>query len=66
MTALDLIAEKVATDASFEIGDARELLTAMQDYREKYFRTYQSLKRIPGFAKLWDAIEEAAEISAVE
>lgn len=37
-----------------------ELLTLMKEYRTKYHMTFRGLYRIPGFKKIWDALEEAA------
>lgn len=59
---LDAICDLIS---EIEFGDteAEKLIAMMSDYRKTYSRTYNSLMRVPGFRKLWDAIEEAAHFS---
>ena len=54
----DLISELELNDR-----EAETILNVMKSYKRNYGRTYDGLRRIPGFRKLWDAIEEAASFS---
>lgn len=50
------------TVAEIEFADdtARDLLVQMDEYATKYARSFGGLMRVPAFAKLWRALEEAA------
>ena len=61
MTKLDSICEIIAA-LEFPEDDAEKLLAAIAEYRAARGSSYRRLMRIPGFAKLWDAIEEAANL----
>lgn len=65
MTKLDEICE-ILSEVEFADDTARKLLTKMETYGQTYDRTLADLRKIPGFRKLWDAIEEAAHLSAHE
>lgn len=46
--------------AEIEIGDkdAIKLRKKMLDWKADFGRSHRDLMRIPGFAKLWDALDE--------
>lgn len=55
----DLISECEINDTQ-----AQKIYNLMKEYREKYHRSYASLMRIPGFRKLWQAVDEMVRFSA--
>lgn len=59
---LQQIADMIA-ELNLEDEQARMLLTAMDEWSQKYRGTYNRLRAIPGFRKLWDAIETACQMS---
>ena len=60
-TQLDEVADVIAhVIAKCDPEDAMSIAIAMDEYEDQRPRTMADLKRIPGFRKLWDAIERAA------
>jgi hypothetical protein len=52
----DCVAEMQVTDR-----DAITLRNRMTEWKATYHRSHRDLMRIPGFAKLWDGLEEMVE-----
>ena len=64
-TKFDAICETVSS-IEFSEATAEKLIGQMVAYRATYSRTYCDLMKVPGFRKLWQAIEEAADASRLE
>lgn len=58
---MDLIAQELfhcLTEAN-----TKELARLMNEWSTKYSVSYRACRRIPAFAKLWDAMQEACEFN---
>jgi len=66
-TRLDFIAQQInsliveAGTISNDVTDYAVLLNDMKSFKVKSQLTFKTLYRIPGFRKLWDAVENALE-----
>jgi len=60
-TTLQNVADCVAGIQISE-ADAARLAYSMAAFKNTYSRSHRDLMRIPGFAKLWDALEEMQAI----
>ncbi len=58
-TKLENIADTIS-ELDLKESDATTLFLQMQDWKKDYSRSYAGCMKIPGFKKLWDALEEAA------
>lgn len=61
-TLLDDIAD-IVSEFDLDGTTAIKLHTLMKKFKEERSVTYGSLIRIPGFKKLWDALDEAVHSS---
>jgi hypothetical protein len=59
---MDFIADLIS-EIELEEKTASELLRRMQLFKANSPRSFQGLYRIPGFRKLWDALDESCMFS---
>jgi hypothetical protein len=62
MTTLQDIADTLA-ECEFSDDTGERLLKQMREYRERSPQTLRRCMRVPGFAKLWLALDECAHLN---